>query len=82
MKKFTLEELIEIGKGASDDGEYGLNACKEEIKWFLEMCKRHGKEKSLYELLGAYVERTNTRDLIFYATHVYACWQLINGIER
>lgn len=80
MKKLTLEQLIEIGKSAPRDGEVGINSCKEEIKFFLDMCKRHGKKHSLYELLGVYVERANT-DVFFNATMVYACWELINEIE-
>lgn len=80
MKKLTLEQLIEIGKSAPLDGEYGLKACKEEVKWLLETSKKNGKEKSLYELLGVYVERANS-DILFNSTMVYACWELINGID-
>ena len=78
MKKMTLEQLLEVGKRAPLDGKSGLIACREEIKFFIDMCKRQGIEKSLYELLGVYVERANT-DAFFNATMVYACWQLING---
>ena len=80
MKKLTLEQLIEIGKSAPRNGELGIASCKEEIKFFLEMCKRHGIERNLYELLGVYVERAN-KDVGFNATMVCACWELINGIE-
>lgn len=81
MKKLTLEQLIEVGKGAPHDGEFGLTACKEEIKFLLEIYKRHCKERSLYALLAIYVDRANadTNDLLYHATMVYACWQLING---
>lgn len=79
MKKLTLEQLIEIGKSAPRDGEIGVEACKKEIKFFIEMCKRHGKERNLFELLGVYVERANS-DVFFNATMVYACWELINEI--
>ena len=79
MKKLTLEQLIEVGKSAPREGAFGIEACKEEIKFFLEMCKRHGKSRSLYELLWIYVERANT-DVFFNATMVYACWELINEI--
>lgn len=78
MKKLTLEKLLEVGKSAPVDGEFGLNACKEDIKIFLKMCKRYGEERSLYELLEIYVERAKA-DELFYATMIYACWQLING---
>lgn len=80
MKQLTLEQLLEIGKSAPRDGENGIKSCKKEIKFFVEMCKRHGKDKNLFELLGVYVERANT-DVSFYAPMVYACWELINGIE-
>lgn len=78
MKKLTLEQLLEVGKKAPLNGEFGITACKEEIKFFLEMCKRQGKERSLYELLGVYVDRAN-KDKFYYATMVFACWELING---
>lgn len=77
MKK-NLKQLLEIGKNAPLNGKFGITACKKEIKFFLEMCKRHGKEKSLYELLGVYVERAKA-DELYNATMVYACWELING---
>lgn len=80
MKRLTLEQLIEAGKSVPRDGETGINSCKREITFFIEMCKRHGKERSLFELLGIYYERANT-DVFFNATMVYACWELINGIE-
>lgn len=80
MNKLNLEQLLEVGKSAPRDGENGINSCKKEIEFFLEMCKRHGKERSLYELLGVYVERAQT-DVLFNATMVYACWELINGVE-
>ena len=79
MRKLTLEQLIEIGKTAPRNGNFGITSCKEEIKFFIEMCKRHGKERNLYELLGIYVERANN-DVFFNATMVYACWELINEI--
>ena len=77
MRKLTLEQLIEIGRNAPRNGEFGITACKKEIKFFIEMSKRQGKEKSLYELLEVYVERANT-DAFFNAIMVYACWELIN----
>lgn len=79
MKKLTLEQLIEVGKCAHIDGEFGLKECKEEIVRYVEMCKRNGNEKSLYELLEIEVDRANTSDIIYHATNVYAYWQLING---
>lgn len=78
MKKLTLKQLLEIGKRAPVDGDFGIKECKEEIVRFLEMCKDYGEEKSLYKLLEIYVDRANTNDLIYHATNVYACWQLIN----
>lgn len=77
MKK-NLAQLLEIGKNAPLNGEFGIKACKKSIKEFIEMCKRHGKEKSLYQLLEVYVERAQA-DELYNATMVYACWELING---
>lgn len=77
MRKLTLEQLIEIGRNAPRNGDFGITSCKKSIKDFIEMCKGHGNEKSLYELLGVYVERANT-DAFFNAIMVYACWELIN----
>lgn len=79
MKKITLEQLLEAGKNAPRNGEFGITSCKKSIKAFIEMRKRQGKEMSLYELLGVYVERAKTIDEVYNATMVYACWELING---
>ena len=73
--KWNLEQLIKMGSNAPLNV---IKACKEEIKFFIEMCKRQDKERSLYELLEVYVERANI-DLFYYAKMVYACWELING---
>lgn len=81
MKKLTLEQLIEIGRSAPKDGEFGLKEAKEEIKFLVEMSKRGGHERSLYEILGEYVERANTKDIVSNATMVYACWEVINDIS-
>ena len=80
MKKITLEQLLEAGKRAHRDGEDGIMSLKKEIQFFLEMSKRQGKKRDLYELLGVYVKRAQT-DVSFYAKMVYACWELINKIE-
>ena len=80
MKKLTLEQLIEIGKSAPRDGEFGLKEAKDEITFSIELCKRHGHQRSLYEMLGEYVERANNKDIVYNATMVYACWELINEL--
>ena len=81
MKKLTLEQLIEIGKSAPQDGENGVKEAKNEIKFSVELCKRHGQPRSLYEMLGEYADRANKNDIIYNSVMVYACWELINEIE-
>lgn len=81
MKKLTLEQLIEIGKSAPRDGDFGLKEAKDEIKFSVELSKRHGHQRSLYEMLGEYVERANNKDTVYNAVMVCACWELINEIE-
>ena len=80
MKKFTLEQLIEVGKSAPRKGEFGIDSCKREIRRFIEMGKqKFNIDHNLYELLGIYVERVKD-DVIYGATMVYACWELINEL--
>lgn len=81
MKRLTLEQLIEIGKSAPRDGDFGIKEAKDEIKFLAEMHKRSGHQRSLYEMLGEYVEKANDKDIVSNARMVCACWELINGIE-
>ena len=73
MTKRTLEEIIAREMEVRHEGgSFGIKACKESI----EMSVKYDK-KSLYELLGEYVERANT-DVFFNKAMVLACWELIN----
>ena len=73
MAKRTLEEIIAREKECRQEGGmFGIKACKESIESSVELF-----HKSLYELLGEYVERANT-DAFFNRAMVLACWELIN----
>lgn len=81
MKKWTLEQLIEIGKQSPRKGDKGIDELKREIKWYLDMCEQQGSKKNIYTTLEWYVNLANTEDLLFNAKQVYSCWELINEIE-
>lgn len=72
MTKMTLEQIIAREKERRvEGGQFGIDACKESIKWYEE----HGQ--SLYAQLEGYVKRAN-EDFFFNKTMVLACWELIN----
>lgn len=72
----TLEQILEKEKAnRHEEGDFGIKACKESIKWSV-----HFSGKSLYELLEGYVKRAN-EERFFNDAMVLACWELINGIE-
>lgn len=72
----TLQQILDRErKCRCEGGEFGIKACKEQIKWELDYL-----ETSLYKLLAEYVERSNT-DLFFNRAMVLACWELINEEE-
>lgn len=72
MKK-TLEQILESEKkNRTESGSFGIKACKESIEFNV----KYG-HKSLYELLGEYVERANN-DIFFNKAMILACWELIN----
>lgn len=73
MKKVTLEQIIEKEKThRCEGGSFGIKACKDHIKFEVEHFN-----KSLYQLLEAYVKRAN-EDIFFNRAMVLACWELIN----
>ena len=77
----TLEQIIEKERTMRViGGSYGINACKESIKWELEMSDKYNEGKTLYTILESYVKRAN-EDICFNKAMVLACWELINGIE-
>lgn len=76
MGKQTLEQILAEEKQLRhDNGEYGIKACKESIKW-----RQKVDHESLYQLLEDYVRRAN-EDVFFNKSMVLACWELINGKE-
>ena len=76
MKK-TLEQILENEKAnRHEEGMFGVTACKQAIRG-----DQRYTNKSLYELLGEYVERAN-KDAFFNKTMILACWELINGDDE
>lgn len=70
----TLKEIIkEENEHRHEDGEYGITACKESIKWDME-----NKKKTLFQLLEEYYNRAINEPL-FNDAMVLACWELINN---
>lgn len=69
----TLNEILEREKShRTENGMFGIKACKESILNFKEF-----KNASLYQLLEEYVKRAN-EDVFFNKAMVLACWELIN----
>lgn len=76
----TLEQILTKEKAKrQEDGAFGINACKTNIKnqVFYEKVY-HDVDMSLYVLLERYVSRAN-EDAFFNNAMVLACWELING---
>ena len=72
MKK-TLEQIIEEEKKhRHEEGQFGIKACKESIKFSIDVMGQN-----LYGLLGEFVERANS-DIFFNKAMVLACWEMIN----
>ena len=68
----TLEKILEKEQTRRvENGNYGINACKESIK----LIKDSGI--NYWDQLERYVERANS-DIFFNKTMVLACWELIN----
>lgn len=68
----TLEQIIKKEKKMRETGGlFGVDACKETIKFYVE------QGQSLYQQLEDYVKRAN-EDIFFNKTMVLACWELIN----
>jgi hypothetical protein len=69
----TLEQILEKEKqNRCEGGQFGIKACKECIEF-----EAHYYNKSLYQLLGEYVEKAKT-DIFFNRRMILACWELIN----
>ena len=72
----TLEQILEKEKAhRREDGPFGINACKEHIKWWSD----HFHDP-LERLLDEYIERANN-DAFFNNAMVLACWELIKGVD-
>ena len=70
----TLQQIIvREQERRTESGAFGIAACKEFIRDFeVEL-----RGKSLYAVLGEYVEQANA-DPFFNKRMVLACWELIN----
>lgn len=76
----TLEQIIaKEREQRHEDGMFGIKACKESIKWELEMSEKYNQGKTLFTILEKYVKRAN-EDVFFNKAMVLACWELINNI--
>lgn len=73
----TLEQILKETAKAKNDGEFGITACKESIKFALEYTQGTCDTEKLYRLLYTYVDRANNT-VWFNENMVQACWQLIN----
>lgn len=80
----TLEQILKETAKAKNDGEYGINACKESIKGdiafkkqYMQSYKGMSETEILYILLFVYVGKVNESPF-FNSNMVQACWQLIN----
>ncbi len=70
----TLEQILAYEKDRRyEDGDYGINACKEAIQIKL----KYNPDRTLYTLLETYVKRAN-EDPFFNKHMVLACWEMIN----
>ena len=69
----TLEQIVTKERAHRvESGEFGINACKESIRFEVTQMNH-----TLYELLEKYVKRAN-EDVFFNKAMVLACWELIN----
>lgn len=76
MKK-TLEQIInQERENRSENGDFGIKACKESIKDDLEFSEKYNKGDTLFTLLEKYYKWTD--DPFFNKAMVLACWELIN----
>lgn len=73
MEKMTLEEMIKHERERRfEEGNFGILACKDSIKFEVEYFK-----KNLFELLEQYYNRAN-ESVFFNRQMVLACWEMIN----
>lgn len=71
-RSYTLEEILEYEKTRrTEDGMFGIKACKDCIRFYLEQ----GEDLKL--LLDSFVKRAN-EDMFFNKAMVLACWEMLN----
>lgn len=80
----TLEQILKETAKAKNDGEFGINACKDAIRDdiarkrnFIGPYVKMSDMEILYILLYTYVRKKNESPF-FNSNMVQACWQLIN----
>ncbi len=81
----TLEQILENEKQhRHEDGDFGIKACKESIKFEVDWKIGHNKEMScitaLFALLNEYFLRAQD-DIFFNKAMILACWELLNDVE-
>ena len=59
-----------------ENGEFGINACKESIKFARDVMK-----KSYWSQLVEFIDKANN-DIFFNRAMVLACWELIGEEEE
>ena len=73
----TLEQIIkEERQHRTLGGQFGIDACKESIRFDVEFTGKH-----LHDLLEEYVDIAN-RDMFFNRAMVLACFELINETDN
>ena len=81
----TLEQILEKEKQhRHEEGDFGIKACKELIKFEVDWRIGHKQASScvnaLFTLLNEYFLRAQD-DIFFNKTMVLACWELLNDVE-
>ena len=81
----TLEQILEKERQhRHEDGDFGIKACKESIKFEVDWKIGHNKEMSvitaLFALLNEYFLQAQD-DIFFNKAMVLACWELLNDKE-
>ena len=75
--KNTLEQIInQERENRSENGDFGIKACKEAVKDDIAFSDKYNRGETLFTLLEKYYKRTD--DPFFNDAMVLACWELIN----
>ena len=70
----TLEQILAKEKDRRvEKGAFGIDACKEMVRWYKE------QGKGYYQQLEEYVNEVNT-NVFFNGAMVLATWELINDV--